>query len=101
MMFAICIVKIVVVTVFMLSLSPTLTLIVFATVIPMMTILFWLRSALRKMYTAQRAKNSNRTAFLVESIMGKQIVRTIIALILIRISTGRYMRIVCLCGGAL
>ncbi|MBQ6788336.1 MAG: ABC transporter ATP-binding protein [Lachnospiraceae bacterium] len=75
MMFAIYIVKIVVVTVFMLSLSPMLTLIVFATVIPMMTIVFVLRSALRKMYTAQRAKNSNRTAFLVESIMGEQIVK--------------------------
>ncbi len=75
MMFAIYIVKIVVVTVFMLSLSPMLTLIVFATVIPMMTVVFWQRSALRKMYTAQRAKNSNRTAFLVESIMGEQIVK--------------------------
>ena len=75
MMFAIYIVKIVVVTVFMLSLSPTLTLIVFATVVPMMTIVFVLRSALRKMYTVHRAKNSNRTAFLVESIMGEQIVK--------------------------
>ncbi len=75
MMFAIYIVKIVVVTVFMLSLSPMLTLIVFVTVIPMMTIVFWLRSHLRKMYTAHRAKNSNRTAFLVESIMGEQIVK--------------------------
>ena len=75
MMFAIYIVKIVVVTVFMLSLSPVLTLIVFATVIPMLTIVFMLRSALRKMYTAHRFKNSNRTAFLVESIMGEQIVK--------------------------
>lgn len=75
MMFAIYIVKIVVVTVFMLSLSPVLTVIVFATVIPMMIIVFKLRSALRKMYTAHRAKNSNRTAFLVESIMGEQIVK--------------------------
>lgn len=75
MMFAIYIVKIVVVTVFMLSLSPILTGIVFATVIPMMTIVFRLRSALRRMYTAHRAKNSNRTAFLVESIMGEQIVK--------------------------
>ena len=63
MMFAIYIVKIVVVTVFMLSLSP------------MMTIVFLLRSYLKKMYTAHRAKNSNRTAFLVESIMGEQIVK--------------------------
>lgn len=75
MMFAIYIVKLVVVTVFMLSLSPLLTLIVFATVVPMLTVVFWLRSHLRKMYTANRAKNSNRTAFLVESIMGEQIVK--------------------------
>ena len=75
MMFAIYIVKIVVVTVFMLSLSPMLTVIVFATVVPMMTIVFLLRSYLKKMYTAHRAKNSNRTAFLVEYIMGEQIVK--------------------------
>ncbi|MBQ7920403.1 MAG: ABC transporter ATP-binding protein [Lachnospiraceae bacterium] len=75
MMFAIYIVKIVVVTVFMLSLSPVLTLIVFAIVIPMLTIVFILRSWLRKMYSTHRAKNSNRTAFLVESIMGEQIVK--------------------------
>ncbi len=75
MMFAIYIVKIVVVTVFMLSLSPVLTLIVVGTVVPMMTIVFILRAALRKMYTTLRAKNSNRTAFLVESIMGEQIVK--------------------------
>ena len=75
MMFAIYIVKIVVVTVFMLSLSPTLTVIVFAVVIPMLTVVFILRSWLRKMYSTHRAKNSNRTAFLVESIMGEQIVK--------------------------
>ena len=75
MMFAIYIVKIVVVTVFMLELSPTLSLIVFATVVPMMSIMFVLRKALRKMYAEHRAKNSNRTAFLVESIMGEQIVK--------------------------
>ncbi len=75
MMFAIYIVKLVVVTVFMLSLSPALTLIVFLAIVPMMTIVFLLRSFLRKMYTAHRFKNSNRTAFLVESIMGEQIVK--------------------------
>ena len=75
MMFAIYIVKIIVVTVFMLSLSPMLTLIVFATIIPMMTVVFVLRAVLRKMYTVHRLKNSNRTAFLVESIMGEQIVK--------------------------
>ena len=75
MMFAIYIVKLVVVTVFMLSLSPILTLIVFAAIIPMMAIVFILRSFLRKMYTKLRLKNSNRTAFIVESIMGEQIVK--------------------------
>ncbi len=75
MMFAIYIVKIVVVTVFMLSLSPILTLIVFATVIPMLILVFYIRSTIRKRHTAMRAKNSNRTAFLVESIMGEQIVK--------------------------
>lgn len=75
MMFAIYIVKIVVVTVFMLSLSPILTLIVFATVIPMLMIVFAIRKSIRKLHTEMRAKNSNRTAFLVESIMGEQIVK--------------------------
>ena len=75
MMFAIYIVKIIVVTIFMLSISPALTAIVFATVVPMMILVFKLRSYLRKRFTALRAKNSNRSAFLVESIMGEQIVK--------------------------
>ncbi len=75
MMFAVYLVKLVVVTVFMLEISPRLSLIVFATVIPMMTIVFVLRSFLKKKYRKLRAKNSNRSAFLVESIMGEQIVK--------------------------
>ncbi len=75
MMFLIYIVKIVVVTVFMLGLSPKLTLIVFATVIPMVTLIVVLRSIIRKRYAIHRAKVSNRTAFLVESIMGEQIIK--------------------------
>lgn len=75
MMFAIYLVKIVVVTVFMLSLSPLLTLIVFATVIPMLTLVFLLRKNIRKHFGKHRAKVSNRTAFLVESIRGEQIVK--------------------------
>lgn len=75
MMFAIYIVKLIVVTVFMFSLSPQLTWIVLATIIPMMTVMILLRSALRRMYSVHRLKNSNRTAFLVESIMGEQIVK--------------------------
>ena len=75
MMFAIYIVKLVVVTVFMLSLSPVLTGIVYAVVVPMMTAVFVLRHFLRDKFTVQRQKNSNRSAFLVESIMGEQIVK--------------------------
>lgn len=75
MMFAIYLVKLVVVSVFMLSINPKLALIVFAAVIPMLTLIMKLRSTLRPRHTMMRAKNSNRTAFLVESIMGEQIVK--------------------------
>ena len=75
MMFSIYIVKIIVVTVFMLSLSPLLTLIVFVTVVPMMVLVCLLRYSIRKQFGKHRAKVSNRTAFLVESIMGEQIVK--------------------------
>ena len=75
MMFVIYIIKILVVTVLMLVLSPKLTLIVFLTVIPMMAAVFALRYTIRKMFAVHRAKNSNRTAFLVETIMGEKIVK--------------------------
>lgn len=75
MMFVIYIIKILVVTVLMLSLSPKLTLIVFCTVVPMMICVFTLRYTIRKLFGAHRAKVSNRTAFLVESIMGEKIVK--------------------------
>jgi len=75
MMFVIYIIKILVVTVLMLVLSPKLTLIVFLTVIPMMAAVFGLRYTIRKMFAVHRAKNSNRTAFLVETIMGEKIVK--------------------------
>lgn len=75
MMFVIYVIKIVVVTVLMLMLSPKLTLIVFLTVLPMMVCVFVLRYSIRKLFGAHRAKVSNRTAFLVESIMGEKIVK--------------------------
>lgn len=74
-LFMVYIIKIVVVTVFMLSISPQLTLVVFAAVIPMMALVFFLRYKVRKLFAEQRAKNSNRTAFLVESIMGEKIIK--------------------------
>ena len=73
MMFVIYVIKILVVTVLMLSLSPKLTLIVFITVVPLMICVFTLRYTIRKLFGAHRAKVSNRTAFLVESIMGEKI----------------------------
>ena len=75
LMFAVYIVKVIVVSVFMLSLSPHLTLVVFCTVIPMMVAITLLKRRLGKKYTSLRAKNSNRSAFLVESIMGEQIIK--------------------------
>ncbi|MCR4903229.1 MAG: ABC transporter ATP-binding protein/permease [Butyrivibrio sp.] len=75
LMFAVYIVKVVVVSIFMLSLSPLLTLVVFCTVIPMMTLISLLKKVLGKRFTRLRAKNSNRSAFLVESIMGEQIIK--------------------------
>lgn len=75
MMFFIYIIKIVVVTVFMLTYSPLLTLVVLLTVIPMMAIVFLIRYRIRKLFSVHRAKISNRTAFLIESIMGEKIVK--------------------------
>lgn len=75
MMFIIYIMKILVVTIFMLMLSPKLTLIVLATVIPMMACVIYLRYCIRKLFGLHRAKISNRTAFLVESITGEKIIK--------------------------
>ena len=70
------IVKIIIVTFFMLSISPKLTGIVFAAVIPMMICVFALRYSIRKLFPIHRAKISNRSAFLVESIMGEKIIKS-------------------------
>ena len=75
MLFLIFIIKIVVVTVFMLVISPPLTGIVFLAVIPMMVGVFFLRYKIRRLFAYHRAKVSNRTAFLVESIMGEMIIK--------------------------
>ena len=75
MMFIIYNMKIVVVTVFMFALSVKLTLIVLATVIPMMACVMYLRYCIRKLFGVHRAKISNRTAFLVESITGEKIIK--------------------------
>ncbi|MCR4945754.1 MAG: ABC transporter ATP-binding protein/permease, partial [Lachnospiraceae bacterium] len=57
-------------------LSPILTGIVFMIVIPMMVCIFTLRYFIRKEFAKLRAKNSNRSAFVVETIMGEKIVKS-------------------------
>ncbi|MBE6354790.1 ABC transporter ATP-binding protein [Treponema sp.] len=61
--------------VFMLSISWQLALIVLASAIPMMAGVLFLRKALKPMFTKLRFKNSNRSAFLVESLMGEKIIK--------------------------
>ena len=75
MNFILNIVKILVVTVFMLSLSPVLTLVVYVVIVPLTVCVFLIRKAIRKLFRRQRAKDSNRTAFIVESIMGEKIIQ--------------------------
>ncbi|HAH62822.1 MAG TPA: ABC transporter ATP-binding protein [Treponema sp.] len=73
--FLVYIVMIVTATVFMLSISPQLTLVVFCSVVPMMAGVMLLRSRLKPLFTQLRTKNSNRSAFIVESLMGEKIIK--------------------------
>ncbi|MFG6393221.1 MAG: ABC transporter ATP-binding protein/permease [Lachnospiraceae bacterium] len=75
-MLLVYIVKIIIVTFFMLSISPALTGVVFIAVLPMMACVFALRYSIRKIFPTHRAKISNRTAFLIESIMGEKIIKS-------------------------
>lgn len=74
-LFLVYIVKLVVVSIFMLTISPELTGIVYLTIVPMMICVMLLRYSLRKKFAKHRAKISNRTAFIVESIMGEKMVK--------------------------
>ena len=75
MTFILNVVKIVVVTVIMLVLSPLLTLAVYCAVVPLAVCVFLIRRAIRRLFRSHRAKVSNRSAFLVESIMGEKIIQ--------------------------
>ena len=75
MTFILNVVKIVVVTVIMLVLSPLLTLAVYCAVVPLAVCVFLIRRAIRMLFRSHRAKVSNRSAFLVESIMGEKIIQ--------------------------
>ena len=75
MNFILNIVKIVIVTVFMLVQSPFLTLVVYSAIVPLTAGVLLIRASIRKLFRAHRAKVSNRSAFIVESIMGEKIIQ--------------------------
>ena len=55
--------------------SPLLTLVVYAAVVPMCVCIYLVKRAVRKLFRIHRAKTSNRIAFIVESIMGEKVVK--------------------------
>ena len=57
----------------MLVLSPVLTAVVYAAILPMAACIFLIRSSIRKLFRYHRAKLSNRVAFLVES--GEKVIK--------------------------
>ena len=61
--------KIIVGTVLMLCISPLLTAVVYAALIPLTVSVLLIKRAVRKLFRTHRAKNSNRNAFIVESII--------------------------------
>lgn len=67
--------KLIVGTVFMLVLSPVLTAVVYAAMIPLGVCVWLIRRSIRKLFRKHRAKNSNRNAFIVESIMGEKVIK--------------------------
>lgn len=73
--FLIYIVMLVAATVFMLVISPRLTLVVFLSVVPLLAGVFLLRTRLKPLFSKLRAKNSNRSAFIMESLMGEKIIK--------------------------
>ena len=74
--FVVNILRILMVTVFMLVLNPTLTLIVLSAMIPLSVGVYIIRHFLRKLFRVSRAKDSNRTAYIVESIMGVNVIKS-------------------------
>ncbi len=73
--FVIAIMQIVVVTVCMLVISPVLTGVIYAAIIPLTACVFILKRSIRKLFRTHRAKNSNRSAFVVESIQGEKVIK--------------------------
>lgn len=74
--FIVNILKAVIVATFMLVLNYRLALAAFAAIIPLTAAVFVIRHFVAKIFRLQRAKDANRTAFLVESIMGRNIIQS-------------------------
>ncbi len=74
--FIVDILKLIVATVFLLCISPLLTAVVYAAVVPLAVTVLLIKKAVRKLFRKHRAKNSNRNAFIVESIMGEKVIKS-------------------------
>ena len=59
----------------MISISVPLTCVVIGIVVPMMFCVYALRKSVKKIFPEHRAKLANRTAFIIESIMGEKIIK--------------------------
>lgn len=73
--FIVSLLQIVIVTVCMLAVSPVLTAVIYSAIIPMSACIFLLKRSIRKLFRLHRAKNSNRSAFVVESIQGEKVIK--------------------------
>ncbi len=60
----------------MLVISPVLTAVVYAAVVPLTLCVFLIKHAVRVLFRAHRAKDSNRNAFIVESITGEKVIKS-------------------------
>lgn len=69
------IMKLILVLGFMISISVPLTCVVIGIVVPMMFCVYALRKSVKKIFPEHRAKLANRTAFIIESIMGEKIIK--------------------------
>ncbi len=75
MNFIVSVLQIVIVTVCMIAISPALTLVIYAAILPLTICIFIIKRSLRRLFRYHRAKNSNRSAFVVESIQGEKIIK--------------------------
>lgn len=73
--FIVDLLKVFVATIFMLCISPLLTAVVYAAILPLLGCIYLIMRRVRRLFRKHRAKNSNRNAFIVESIMGEKVIK--------------------------